>query len=70
MSWKQDRLQEIINYCIVHGENKTLEKYSIKRETLKRYKRRFVEFERESIKPKPPKILLFDIETSPVLAFT
>jgi DNA polymerase elongation subunit (family B) len=56
---KDERIDEILQYCNDHGEPETLTKFKINIETLHRYQR-----ERRWRDTRQPKILLLDIETS------
>ena len=59
------RIDKILNYLNDHGESKTLKHFKLKEDTLRRYKdeKRFDE-------TKNPKILILDIETAPILAYS
>jgi hypothetical protein len=70
MTALRDRIFDILTYYALNGEEKTLEKYKIKQDTLRRYKNELKRL-RSSIEDEPevvaPKVLLFDIETSPMI---
>lgn len=54
------RLEEVMAYLNEHGETETCSHYGINTETLHRYQRKMRFYE-----TKQPKVLLFDIETTP-----
>lgn len=58
------RIEEVLNYLNENGESETLKHFGINIETLHRYQRRMRFWE-----TKQPKVLLFDLETSPIPAF-
>lgn len=61
----EPRLKEIMLYVLKHGDLETVKQYNISPETLSRYKRLY-RFD----STKEVKILLFDIETLPMKAYT
>ena len=60
------RAKEINEYFLEHGEQQALIKYGISNETLHRYLRKA----NHTKSNRHPKILLFDIETLPIVAYT
>lgn len=65
------RLSEIIAFCNDNGTDKTCEQYGINSESLNRYKREYrIRFGEVEAELKSPKILVLDIETAPIQAFT
>jgi len=62
-----DRRQEIIRYCAVHGVPKTIKKFPVNEETIRRYKR--AELILGNIDAPVKKILIFDIETAPMKGY-
>ena len=56
-----DRTEQIVAYCNEHGESETCQKFDINIESLHRYQRRWRFWE-----TKQPKVLLIDIETTPL----
>jgi len=59
------RAKEIMLYFSENGEEKTLHRYKISHDTLERYRRKIKHYS-----TRPPKILLFDIETAPMVSYT
>jgi hypothetical protein len=66
MSVSLRRAKEINEYFISHGESNTAKKYDVSIETLYRYLR----MANSSKSQRHPKILLFDIETLPLVAYS
>lgn len=62
-----ERIKEILLYESINGIEKTKLKYGLKEETISRYKRFYRKAENPSGRPK---VLLFDIETSPMVTYT
>ena len=60
----ENKLKEIMLYLVDNGETETLKKYKLKHDTLRRYKDS-ARFETTKI----PKVLLLDIETTPMEVF-
>ena len=56
-----EHIERVLAYLNENGETETLKKFDIKAETLSRYKRR-----RRFFETKQPKVLLIDIETTPL----
>jgi len=63
MSISQKKADEVKKYHDAHGEEKTLKKYGIKQDSLRRYLA-------IPLDKSQPKILLFDLETSPMECYT
>jgi len=59
------RIEEVLQYCNENGETETCQHFNINIESLHRYQRKARFYE-----TKQPKVLLFDIETTPLLART
>jgi len=57
-------VEQVLTYLNENGETETLAHYGITAETLRRYERK-----RKFWETKQPKVLLFDLETSPIPAF-
>jgi DNA polymerase III epsilon subunit-like protein len=66
-----ERLQEIVNAYVKHGEYKAAQLLGIKisslERTLREARTRGIIHSEEKIAPKRPNVLLFDIETSPIM---
>lgn len=61
---KRERLEEVLDYAEKHGKEKCVSHFGISYETISRYDR-FL----RSMNPRPPKILVFDIENAPLEAY-
>lgn len=59
------RIEEVLQYCNENGESETCNHFNINIESLHRYQRKARFFE-----TKQPKVLLFDIETTPLTVKT
>jgi len=62
-----DSMMKVVNYAKEHGKEKTLLKYNLSPESLRRYKG---EVKRRKKNWRTPKILLLDIETLPMVIHT
>lgn len=60
-----ERINEILQFCMEKGEPETCTNFGINIETLHRYQR-----EKRWRETKHPKVLLLDIETAPILAYS
>jgi len=60
-----EHIERVLAYLNENGESETLKRYQIKQETLERYKRR-----KRFYETKQPKVLLIDIETTPMQVHT
>jgi len=71
MSASHGRAKEIVDYSDKHGDEKTCEQYGINNESVARYKR--LAARPYVLAPagdgKGPKVLIFDIETTPMLSW-
>jgi DNA polymerase elongation subunit (family B) len=65
MDTKIERVKEIISFFHNSGESATKKRFNITSETIHRYNRLLKNYAK-----KPPKILLFDIETAPAEVYT
>lgn len=72
MSIGRDKLVEVLKSCKHIGDEKTIKKYNIKEDTLRRYKAEFrlrnIKLDFNYCETKIPKILLLDIEILPMHA--
>lgn len=66
----RERVADILSFMKVHGEAKTLTQFGISVETLRRYERVGKKQGLIVTDYKIPKILLFDLETSPLEVYT
>lgn len=66
----KERIADILSYLKVHGEAKTLAQFGISAETLRRYERLAKQEDLIVTEYKIPKILLFDLETSPLEVYS
>ena len=60
-----EHVEKVLAYCNAYGESETLKKFGIKKDTLERYQRR-----KRFWDTKQPKVLLIDIETTPMQVHT
>ena len=65
MSVSLDRAEQVLQYCNENGETETCHHFNINIESLHRYQRKAKFYE-----TKQPKVLLFDIETTPLTVKT
>lgn len=65
-----DRLKEVVSYLKEFGKEKTQKDLGLSTATLKRYGRRARELGVEEEEYEIPKVLLFDIETSPLVTYS
>lgn len=69
-----ERLQEVISYLLVNGEENTVKEFGLTHETLGRYKREYkirINGDEEKLPPTPaPKVLVLDIETLPLVCYS
>lgn len=63
-------IQRVLKFLREKGEEETLLTFNIKKETLSRYERRLKDFGENMVNfnTKIPKVLIFDLETTPMLA--
>lgn len=66
MAVSKERITDILVDDAILGREKTMEKYGISYDTVRRYKDFLREGELKETHGKRPKVLLFDIETSPM----
>ena len=60
-----EHVEKVLAYCNAYGESETLKKFGIKKDTHERYQRR-----KRFWDTKQPKVLLIDIETTPMQVHT
>lgn len=69
-----ERLQQVITFCDTHGDNKTAQQFGLTPESLARYKReyriRFGDTQATLPDTIAPKVLILDVETSPIQCWT
>ena len=74
MPINKERSREVFEYVTLNGKDKAAEHFNITYDTLSRYLRKAREFgvniTYDNKAPRLPKILLFDIETAPMQAFS